>query len=357
MVIVLESGKRFSGKDTIAMYLPELKRISVADTMKREFMKANPEIDMFDRDQKEAHRNELVKFTHQHDLMYWLTKTQYEDNCIVTDIRTLLEIDYLKKTFSDCQVIVVRLNVDNEQRAKRGWIPNKEYDESYLETELDNYQFDLVLSNNVKSDIKNNVFQIRQLMKNSHFIDIGFGFRQTKKLFHGIPFYNSQQLLKIVQYRDPALSNLVTKIKQLPIQPTHVLAIESGGYPLGAFLSQILGIGFIMTRKPGKLPPPTIKVNYSMEYRPENEMEIQADAFSDHPDAQVIVSDDVIATGGTLKGGMELVGLAGATPIAVVSFAYMIIKNKEGVNKSYIDTFDVPALCYLELDGDKARVV
>jgi adenine phosphoribosyltransferase len=81
----------------------------------------------------------------------------------------------------------------------------------------------------------------------------------------------------------------------------HVVGIEARGFVLGAAMAQFKGKGFIPMRKKGKLPPPVITETYALEYGTDTLEMIQ----SDKP-AKVILVDDVLATGGTLKAAMKL---------------------------------------------------
>ena len=353
-MIILLSGKSFSGKDTIAKFLPELKRVSIADTMKRCFMKEHPGIDMFDRKQKEEHRLELKEFTHQHPLKYWINQTPYQDNCIVTDIRTIEEIKYIKEKFNN--VRVVRLDVSDKIRTQRGWKYKKGYDDTYLETELDNYVFDLVLRN---ISITHCTRKIRtEYLRNNYFDEVGNGYRLTKKPFKGISFCNPVPLLADFRQRKKIVGAIVSRINDLNLRPTHVLGIESGGYALGAWIADRLNLGFVQARKVGKLPPPTVSEHYAMEYRPDNDMEIQADAFDinyqsgSSCNARVIVVDDIIATGGTIKAGINILKNIGAIPVCIAVFGDLIVNNK-----SYIDTFDVPVISFMRIDSENKRTI
>ena len=79
------------------------------------------------------------------------------------------------------------------------------------------------------------------------------------------------------------------------------IAVEARGFVLASLLAQRTGKGLILVRKAGKLPPPVVGVGYSLEYgmdRLEMSAEIQAQ--------EVIIVDDVLATGGTLKAVKQL---------------------------------------------------
>lgn len=88
-----------------------------------------------------------------------------------------------------------------------------------------------------------------------------------------------------------------------------IVGIESRGFILGAALALELRIGFVPVRKPGKLPARTLSLDYALEYGSDR-LQIHADALP--AGARVIVVDDVLATGGTLKAALALVRQQGA---------------------------------------------
>ena len=85
---------------------------------------------------------------------------------------------------------------------------------------------------------------------------------------------------------------------------TKVMGIESRGFIGGAMLAQRLGAGFVPIRKPGKLPADTVSMSYEKEYGVDT-IEIHKDAIT--PDDVVVIHDDLLATGGTMKAALELV--------------------------------------------------
>ncbi len=97
-----------------------------------------------------------------------------------------------------------------------------------------------------------------------------------------------------------------------------VAAIEARGYILGAPVALELGAGFIPLRKAGKLPRETLSAAYELEYA-QAEIEMHADALLARHN--VLIVDDVIATGGTAAAAVSLVRQAGA---AVVGIAALI---------------------------------
>jgi adenine phosphoribosyltransferase len=92
-----------------------------------------------------------------------------------------------------------------------------------------------------------------------------------------------------------------------------IAAAEARGFIFGAPLAMQLGIGFIPIRKPGKLPYATIALEYQLEYGTDK-LEIHTDAFS--PGGRVLLIDDVLATGGTMRACRDLVQSTGAEVIA-----------------------------------------
>jgi adenine phosphoribosyltransferase len=88
-----------------------------------------------------------------------------------------------------------------------------------------------------------------------------------------------------------------------------VCGIESRGFIFGAALAQKLHAGFVPLRKPGKLPPPLVEVDYALEYGTDR-LQARSDAL--RPGERTLIVDDVLATGGTLAAARELVGKLGA---------------------------------------------
>jgi adenine phosphoribosyltransferase len=97
----------------------------------------------------------------------------------------------------------------------------------------------------------------------------------------------------------------------------HVIGIESRGFIVGAPVALKLGAGFIPVRKPGKLPAAVHRATYALEYGTDT-LEMHRDAIT--PGARVLIVDDVIATGGTVKATMEL-ALQQQAVVAGVAFA------------------------------------
>lgn len=98
----------------------------------------------------------------------------------------------------------------------------------------------------------------------------------------------------------------------------HIAAIESRGFIFGAALAHALGDSMSLIRKPGKLPRETHRVEYELEYGTDT-LEIHTDAVA--PDSDVVIIDDLLATGGTCRAAIDLVEKCGAN---VVECAFLL---------------------------------
>ncbi len=109
-----------------------------------------------------------------------------------------------------------------------------------------------------------------------------------------------------------------------------IVGIESRGFLFGAALAQLTGVGFVPIRKPGKLPADTHAIEYELEYGTDT-LEIHRDALS--PGHNVVVIDDLLATGGTAAATVQLIEKLGATVAAcmfVVELDFLNGRQKLG---------------------------
>ncbi|MBF0706415.1 MULTISPECIES: adenine phosphoribosyltransferase [Bacillales] len=97
-----------------------------------------------------------------------------------------------------------------------------------------------------------------------------------------------------------------------------IVGPEARGFIVGCPVSYILGIGFVPVRKEGKLPREVAKVDYGLEYG-KDVLTIHKDAIK--PGQRVLITDDLLATGGTINATIELVEMLGGV---VVGLAFMI---------------------------------
>jgi adenine phosphoribosyltransferase len=90
---------------------------------------------------------------------------------------------------------------------------------------------------------------------------------------------------------------------------THVAGLEARGFVFAAAIAARHNLGFVLLRKPGKLPREVHKVEYALEYGSDS-LELHKDQLN--ASNKVVIVDDILATGGTLSAGISLVGLTGA---------------------------------------------
>ncbi|MEO8252001.1 MAG: adenine phosphoribosyltransferase [Chloroflexota bacterium] len=130
----------------------------------------------------------------------------------------------------------------------------------------------------------------------------------------GILFYDITTLLRDGEAFREVIDRMAAAVKDDQIDL--VVGMESRGFIFAAPLADRLGAGFVPVRKLGKLPAETIEVEYDLEYGTAT-LEIHRDAIS--PGQRVLVVDDLLATGGTVLGTIELVRRLGGE-IAGLSF-------------------------------------
>jgi len=136
----------------------------------------------------------------------------------------------------------------------------------------------------------------------------------------GILFYDISTLLAHPAAWRATVSQLADAIRES--RPDVLVGIESRGFLTAAPLALVLGCGFVMARKKGKLPGATVGYTYDLEYGTDT-IEIQEDAVQ--RGQRVVVLDDLLATGGTMAATIELLrrvdaDVVGAACIIELSF-------------------------------------
>lgn len=112
---------------------------------------------------------------------------------------------------------------------------------------------------------------------------------------------------------------------------------EARGFVVGAPLAYALGVGFVPIRKSGKLPAETIEEGYDLEYG-SDKLAIHVDGI--HPGQNVLIADDLLATGGTISTSINLVRRLGGE----VSGAAFLIELLELNGRGKLDGVDVFSL-------------
>lgn len=125
----------------------------------------------------------------------------------------------------------------------------------------------------------------------------------------GIVFHDIFSLTKNPPVFSDCISLLVEHIVEVHNDVEVIAGLDSRGFIFGVLIALRLNIPFVPLRKKGKLPGETLRLSYSLEYG-NDELEVQKDAVN--PRAKVIVVDDLLATGGTMKAAVQLLNQAGA---------------------------------------------
>ena len=118
----------------------------------------------------------------------------------------------------------------------------------------------------------------------------------------GVEFRDITSLLKNSKHFSKVIDQMTEPWKDIKIDA--ILSIESRGFIMAGAIAYNLKTAFIPLRKPDKLPGETYKVNYTLEYG-STEMHIHTDALDEHTDLLII--DDLLATGGTALAAIELI--------------------------------------------------
>jgi adenine phosphoribosyltransferase len=146
----------------------------------------------------------------------------------------------------------------------------------------------------------------------------------------GILFYDISTLLAHADAWQVAIGRLAKLVSRH--QPDVLAGIESRGFLMAAPLALKLGLGFVMVRKKGKLPGPTVEHSYDLEYGTDT-LEVQHDALE--KGARVVVLDDLLATGGTMAASIELLNKVGGNVVGAACIIELTFLNGR-------DKFDLP---------------
>ena len=130
----------------------------------------------------------------------------------------------------------------------------------------------------------------------------------------GILFYDVTTLLKNGERFREAIDALIAPYRDQKIDI--VAGVEARGFIFAPTVAYALGAGFVPVRKPGKLPAPTYRASYELEYGTDS-LEIHQDSVQ--PGQRVLIVDDLIATGGTAKAVAQMIETMGAK-VAGLSF-------------------------------------
>ncbi|MBR9908442.1 MAG: adenine phosphoribosyltransferase [Gammaproteobacteria bacterium] len=151
---------------------------------------------------------------------------------------------------------------------------------------------------------------------------------QIKQFIHAIPDYPKPGIV----FRDitPLLANgdafretintFLNRYKDQGI--TKIVGIEARGFIFATALAYAMGVGFVPLRKPGKLPRKTVSQSYALEYG-EDQLELHAEDLT--ADDNVLIMDDLLATGGTVLAAVEMLNKLNVT---IAECAFVIQLNE-----------------------------
>jgi adenine phosphoribosyltransferase len=116
-----------------------------------------------------------------------------------------------------------------------------------------------------------------------------------------------------------------------------IVGLDSRGFLLGPWIASNLGIAFVPVRKAGKLPPPTHKISYQLEYGSDS---FEISQLGIKKGQRVVVLDDLIATGGSAKGAGELIAMCGGETVEYIFLVELTgLKGKEKLNAPTFSLF------------------
>ena len=154
----------------------------------------------------------------------------------------------------------------------------------------------------------------------------------------GILFYDISTLIAHADAWQVTMGRLAKIVSQH--QPDVLAGIESRGFLVAAPLALKLGLGFVMVRKEGKLPGPTVQHRYDLEYGTDT-VEIQADAVK--PGDSIVLVDDLLATGGTMNAAATLFRNVGADVVGaacIIELTFLNGREKLDMPFSTLVTYD-----------------
>jgi adenine phosphoribosyltransferase len=158
--------------------------------------------------------------------------------------------------------------------------------------------------------------------------------------FKGVVFWDITPLLKDKNAFKEAIKRMADHYRGKDINV--VVSNEARGFIIGGALAYALGVGFVPVRKKGKLPAKCISYIYEKEYESDC-VEIHADAVE--PGQKVLLIDDLLATGGTIKANIALLEKLGAE---VVGVGFLIELEYLNGRKAVGDKYEVFSLIKYE---------
>lgn len=151
--------------------------------------------------------------------------------------------------------------------------------------------------------------------------------------FKGVVFWDITPLLKDKDAFKECIKRIANHFRDKKIDL--VVSNEARGFIIGGALAYELGVGFVPIRKKGKLPSKVVNLTYSKEYESDT-IEIHEDSIE--PGQSVLLVDDLLATGGTIKANVELIEKLGGK---IVGMGFLIELEYLHGRKFLGDKYDI----------------
>jgi adenine phosphoribosyltransferase len=151
----------------------------------------------------------------------------------------------------------------------------------------------------------------------------------------GILFYDIFSIHRNPSLNSKMFQNAYRKIRQVSrekhLEFNTIVGLESRGFIIGIMLANLFNVSFVPIRKSNKLPGEKAKATYTTEYS-SDEMEIQKESI--RPDSKIMVVDDLLATGGTVRVSEKLIAeCGGELACYFVVFEIVGLKGRETLAK------------------------
>lgn len=151
----------------------------------------------------------------------------------------------------------------------------------------------------------------------------------------GVTFRDVTTLLRDKDAYKEAIDQLIELAR--PYNPDQVVGVEARGFVVGAPVAYGLNSGFVMVRKPGKLPHDTLSKSYGLEYG-DDQIEMHTDSIKEGE--KIIIIDDLLATGGTCKATIDLVEELGG----VVEACIFLIELEDLPGRQVLDGYEIKSI-------------
>ncbi|HUU07050.1 MAG TPA: adenine phosphoribosyltransferase [Thermoplasmata archaeon] len=158
--------------------------------------------------------------------------------------------------------------------------------------------------------------------------------------FKGVVFWDITPLLKDKDAFHQCIKDLADRFRGRDINV--VVSNEARGFIMGAPVAHELGVGFVPIRKEGRLPPEVHSISYAKEYE-SDVIEVKDDGIS--PGDKVLLVDDLLATGGTIKANADLVEKLGGE---VVGMGFLVELEYLNPRKYLGDKYEIHSLVTIE---------